>query len=246
MTTTKSYLAGLGMTGIVIGSVLVLLAVGTGLVAFQDAQDGGGLGAPLERVVVGKGDQPAAKPTPSPRDAAPVAAARPPLATAPVSSQPAPSGVRSPGTSGRRERDGRTGRGHAGARVRTSGLGGGAPVREASQTGGGVAADGPPVRARGKDAAPGVVRGRVPSGARGKAPSAVRGAAPSEVRRTAPGTVRGKAQSISRPGRAGRVGRAVGQGRRLGAAGGAVLTGNAVGQGAQQGAPPKPGQPRPG
>src|SRR5262245_36373646 len=54
MTTTKSYLAGLGMTGIVIGSILVLLAVGTGLVAFEGARDVAGGRAPLERVVVRK------------------------------------------------------------------------------------------------------------------------------------------------------------------------------------------------
>ena len=50
MTTTKSYLAGLGMTGIVIGSVLVLLAVGTGLVAFDgDARRGRRAGAARAR-----------------------------------------------------------------------------------------------------------------------------------------------------------------------------------------------------
>jgi hypothetical protein len=35
MRTTKAYLAGLGMTGIVMGSILVLLVVGTGFVSFD-------------------------------------------------------------------------------------------------------------------------------------------------------------------------------------------------------------------
>jgi hypothetical protein len=55
MRTTKAYLAGLGMTGIVIGSILVLLVVGTGFVSFDGvpAVDEGR--DRLERVIVDDG-----------------------------------------------------------------------------------------------------------------------------------------------------------------------------------------------
>ena len=53
MKTTKSYLAGLGMTGIAIASILSLLVVGTGLVAFDGQSEPRGSNSPLERVVVG-------------------------------------------------------------------------------------------------------------------------------------------------------------------------------------------------
>jgi hypothetical protein len=52
MKTTKSYLAGLGMTGIVIASILSLLVVGTGLVAFDGGPEPRSANGPLERVVV--------------------------------------------------------------------------------------------------------------------------------------------------------------------------------------------------
>lgn len=52
MKTTKSYLAGLGMTGIVIASVLSLLVLGTGLVAFDGVPESGSSRDRLERVVV--------------------------------------------------------------------------------------------------------------------------------------------------------------------------------------------------
>ena len=52
MKTTKSYLAGLGMTGIVIASILCLLVIGTGLVAFDGQPQPRGSSAPLERVLV--------------------------------------------------------------------------------------------------------------------------------------------------------------------------------------------------
>jgi hypothetical protein len=52
MKTTKSYLAGLGMTGIVIASILGLLVIGTGLVAFDGQPQPRGSNRPLERVVV--------------------------------------------------------------------------------------------------------------------------------------------------------------------------------------------------
>jgi hypothetical protein len=59
MKTTKAYLAGLGMTGILIGSALVVLVLGSGLAAFERAPDGGRRAAPLERVVLDM-DAPAA------------------------------------------------------------------------------------------------------------------------------------------------------------------------------------------
>jgi hypothetical protein len=52
MRTTKAYLAGLGMTGIVIGSILILLVIGTGLVAFDGVPNFWAAKDPLERVVV--------------------------------------------------------------------------------------------------------------------------------------------------------------------------------------------------
>jgi hypothetical protein len=51
MKTTKAYLAGLGMAGMVIGSILVLLAVGTGVVGFDEAPNLGRSKHPLDRVV---------------------------------------------------------------------------------------------------------------------------------------------------------------------------------------------------
>jgi hypothetical protein len=52
MKTTKSYLAGLGMTGIVIASILSLLVIGTGLVTFDGQPQPRGSSGPLGRVVV--------------------------------------------------------------------------------------------------------------------------------------------------------------------------------------------------
>jgi len=162
VTTTKSYLAGLGMTGIVIASVLVLLAVGTGLVAFDGRRDIGGGSAPLERVVVGKGAHSAGGGRGSKdRDAptAPATAARPPLA---ATSGPAPQSLRGPGSTGGRHLVRRPGTGDGGVQARTrDSLGGGAPARDASEDGGGAAADGPPGRAkRGAGTPPGHARSR--------------------------------------------------------------------------------------
>jgi hypothetical protein len=53
MKTTKAYLAGLGMAGMVIASILVLLAVGTGVVGFDGAPNLGRSKHPLDRVVAG-------------------------------------------------------------------------------------------------------------------------------------------------------------------------------------------------
>jgi hypothetical protein len=53
MKTTKAYLAGLGMAGMVIGSILVLLAVGTGVVGFDGTPGLGRSKHPLDRVVAG-------------------------------------------------------------------------------------------------------------------------------------------------------------------------------------------------
>jgi hypothetical protein len=206
MTTTKSYLAGLGMTGIVIASVLVLLAVGTGLVAFDGRRDIGGDGAPLERVVVGKGARSAGGERGS-RDpdapAAPAAAARPPLA---ATSGTVPHSVRGPGSTGGRHLVRRPGTGDGGVQARTrDSLGGGAPARDASEDGGGAAADGPPGRAkRGAGAPPGRVtrgagarpggsgggaRSRLPGRTEGWAPTAT----PDGVRERAGGHGRGPA-----------------------------------------------------
>ena len=54
MKTTKSYLAGLGTTAVLIASVVTLMAIGSGLVGFDGHELGGG-SSPLERVVVGDG-----------------------------------------------------------------------------------------------------------------------------------------------------------------------------------------------
>ena len=154
MTTTKSYLAGLGMTGIVIGSVLVLLAVGTGLVAFDGARDVRGGRAPLDRVVVGKGARSAPK------------------------------------TARRRDSGRRAEHGHGGVQARTPGsLGGGAPVRDASEDGGGAAADGPRGRAR---------RGAGPPRGRGGDPAPSKDAAPSKepAPSKGPGLVVGQGRSL--------------------------------------------------
>jgi hypothetical protein len=166
MTTTKSYLAGLGMTGIVIASVLVLLAVGTGLVAFDETRDGGGARAPLERVVVGKGARPVGAERARKRDEAPpvpAPAALVPVASPPVTPQAAPGATRG------RESTRRPGGGHGGAQARTrSSLGGGAPARVASEDGGGAAADGPPGRAkRGAGPPPGHAKSGAAIGAPG-------------------------------------------------------------------------------
>ena len=147
MTTTKSYLAGLGMTGIVIASVLVLLGVGSGLVAFDSARDVGGGRAPLERVVVGKdahsqGGERARKQPDAP--AAPAPAARRPMAPPPLASQSTPGATRGRQAAPGRDSTERRGRGHGGAQARTrDSLGGGVPARAASADGGGAAADGP-------------------------------------------------------------------------------------------------------
>ena len=70
MRTTKAYLAGLGTTGVLIASVLTLMAIGTGIVGFDGHELGGG-SSPLERVVVGDGaDGKRARSRPRPTDAA--------------------------------------------------------------------------------------------------------------------------------------------------------------------------------
>ena len=167
MTTTKSYLAGLGMTGIVIGSVLVLLAVGTGLVAFDGARDVGGKRAPLGRVVVGKGAHSAgAERRHKRRDVppAPAIAARLPVASSPVAPVAAPGTTLGPEATRGRDPGRRGGHGDGGVQARTrNSLGGGAPARDASEDGGGAAADGPPGRAkRGAGAPPGHAEDRAP------------------------------------------------------------------------------------
>jgi hypothetical protein len=164
MTTTKSYLAGLGMTGIAIASVLVLLAVGTGLVAFDETRDSGGGRAPLERVVVGKGARSPGEDRARKREEdppSPAPAARVPVASPPVTPQVEPRATRG------RDSTGRQGGGHGGAQARTRGsLGGGAPARDASEDGGGAAAYSPPGRAkRGAGSPPGRARSGAPIGA---------------------------------------------------------------------------------
>jgi len=207
MTTTKSYLAGLGMTGIVIGSVLVLLAVGTGLVAFDGARDVVGGRAPLERVVVGNDTHPAGgERGPKRPDAppAPATAARLPVAPRPVASQPSPSSVRRSEAERGRGSGRRAGQAHGGARVRTRGsLGGGAPVGDASENGGGAAAGGPPGRTRrGAHTPPGRSRVRAPSTGRptGRARSTVPG--PLKDREVARGSSPGIGRGTARGGKA--------------------------------------------
>ena len=151
MTTTKSYLAGLGMTGIVIGSVLVLLALGTGLVGFDGAPDGARGGAPLERVVVGdrggSAGAEAGRTEPEGTPAAGLRPARPPVVSGAEAAVPRGAATGSGG--GRRH----AAHGHGGAQVRPSDiLGGGAAVRR--PRGGGGAATGDHPRDR-SGAAPG-------------------------------------------------------------------------------------------
>jgi hypothetical protein len=57
MKTTKAYLAGIGITGILVGSIVVLLVLGSGIVAFDGLPDLGRPPAPLERVVLKEGGQ---------------------------------------------------------------------------------------------------------------------------------------------------------------------------------------------
>ena len=192
MTTTKSYLAGLGMTGIVIGSVLVLLAVGTGLVAFDGARDVRGGRAPLDRVVVGKGARSAGAERARKRpDLHPApTATRLPLAQPPVEVESAPGTARAPKTARRRDSGRRAEHGHGGVQARTPGsLGGGAPVRDASEDGGGAAADGPRGRAR---------RGAGPPPGRGGDPAPSKDAAPSKepAPSKGPGLVVGQGRSL--------------------------------------------------
>ena len=200
MTTTKSYLAGLGMTGIVIGSVLVLLAVGTGLVAFDGARDVGGERAPLDRVVVGKGARSAgaerARKRPDVHPAL-ATATRLPLAQPPVAAQGAPGTARAPDTARGRDPGRRAEHGHGGVQARTPGsLGGGAPVRDASEDGGGAAANGPRGRAR-----------------RGAGPPPGHGGDPAPGTKPAPSTKAGPGKDPA-PGKD--PGRVVGQGGSLG------------------------------
>ena len=52
MKTTTAYLAGLGTTGILIGSILTVLALGSGVMAFEALPEEAGTSARLERVVI--------------------------------------------------------------------------------------------------------------------------------------------------------------------------------------------------
>jgi hypothetical protein len=52
MKTTTAYLAGLGTTGILIGSILVVLALGSGVMAFDALPEQRGSSATLGRVVI--------------------------------------------------------------------------------------------------------------------------------------------------------------------------------------------------
>jgi hypothetical protein len=135
MKTTKSYLAGLGMTGIVIASILSLLVIGTGLVAFDGQPQPRGSSGPLERVVV---DDAALEPEPDSarrrarRAAALMAAAERVRAASralAVRATPGSAGGRPVRTPASRMR---AGRGHGGAQVaRADVLGGGARAGEA-------------------------------------------------------------------------------------------------------------------
>jgi hypothetical protein len=137
MKTTKSYLAGLGMTGIVIASILSLLVIGTGLVAFEGEPQPRGSSAPLERVVV---DDAALEPKPgSARRRARPAAALVARAENLRAASAAPALPATPGTAGGRPARRpvsrtRAGRDDGGAQVaRAFVLGGGAKAAAASQ-----------------------------------------------------------------------------------------------------------------
>jgi hypothetical protein len=52
MKTTKAYIAGIGTTGILVGSIVVLLVLGSGVVAFDGLPDLVQKPAPLDRVVL--------------------------------------------------------------------------------------------------------------------------------------------------------------------------------------------------
>jgi hypothetical protein len=131
--TTKAFLGGIGMSGILVGCVLLVLAIGSGLVAF-----GGlpklGAGDPLERVIVG--DEPVRATPGARRDGA---APQPAVAAAPVHE--------------RRVAPARTpvGEGHGGGEVSATdpnGTGSGG-VRAPGDTGGGAGVEPPPPPAGG-------------------------------------------------------------------------------------------------
>jgi hypothetical protein len=131
MSTTKAYLAGLGTTGILIGSVVVLMVLGTGIVAFDGLPELGSSHRPLERVVVddetlgdGPGDSAGRKDRSARRLPAGAAWYAPP-SRRPLDEQRR-GAILSPEVTGRRPARRRS-HGHGGAQVRAGErLGGGA------------------------------------------------------------------------------------------------------------------------
>ena len=55
MKTSKAYLAGIGATGVLVGWIVGMLVLGSGIVAFDGVPDLGQAPAPLERVVLKEG-----------------------------------------------------------------------------------------------------------------------------------------------------------------------------------------------
>ncbi len=55
MKTSKAYLAGIGATGVLVGWIVGMLVLGSGIVAFDGVPDLGRAPAPLERVVLKEG-----------------------------------------------------------------------------------------------------------------------------------------------------------------------------------------------
>jgi hypothetical protein len=55
MKTSKAYLAGIGATGVLVGSIVGMLVLGSWIVAFDGVPDLGRAPAPLERVVLKEG-----------------------------------------------------------------------------------------------------------------------------------------------------------------------------------------------
>ena len=130
-----AYLAGLGTTGVLIASVLLLMLLGTGFVAFEGVPDFARADDPLARVVVyhgtlgsdGSGEH---------RELAAADRYRP--ASHRLAAEQRQGAVRGREAAGRRAARRRAARGHGGAQVRAGDrLGGGAGAGGGSADGGG-------------------------------------------------------------------------------------------------------------
>jgi translation initiation factor IF-2 len=135
MSTTKAYVAGLSTTGVLIASILVLLTLGSGFVAFDGLPGAGSPKGPVERVVVdddalGAGKKKRSQRPSKARDPG-LQGAVEPYPSAPLS-RAAPASVgaaRGRSAAERRTRGRRASQGHGGAEAPAVGvIGGGASV----------------------------------------------------------------------------------------------------------------------